>query len=110
MARLARVVVPVIPHHITQRGNRRQEVFFRDEDYQEYLDLIAHWCREEGVEIGSYCLIPNPVHLIVVPGEESVLKRAVGEAPRRYTRSINFREKWRGSLWALWYFRWKENI
>ena len=42
MARLARVVVAGIPHHITQRGNRRQEVFFRDEDYQEYLDLMSH--------------------------------------------------------------------
>ncbi|MEN8175209.1 MAG: transposase, partial [Pseudomonadota bacterium] len=48
------MVVPGIPHHITQRGNRRQEVFFRDEDYRKYLDLISHWCREEGVDIWSY--------------------------------------------------------
>ena len=99
MARLARVVVAGIPHHITQRGNRRQEVFFRDEDYQEYLDLMSHWCRKERVEIWSYCLMPNHVHLIVVPGQESVLSRAIGEAHRRYTRHINLREKWRGYLW-----------
>jgi len=99
MARLARVVVPKIPHYITQRGNRRQPVFFRDEDYQEYLVLIAQWCREEGVEIWCYCLMPNHVHLIVVPEEKSVLSRAIGEAHRRYTRHINFREKWRGYLW-----------
>jgi putative transposase len=99
MARLARVVVPGIPHHITQRGNRRQEVFFRDEDYQDYLDLISHWCGEEGVEIWSFCLMPNHVHLIVAPREESRLSRAIGEAHRRYTRQINFREKWRGYLW-----------
>ncbi len=43
--------------------------------------------------------MPNHVHLIVVPGEESVLNRAVGEAHRRYTRYINVREKWRGYLW-----------
>jgi hypothetical protein len=58
MARLARVVVPGIPHHITQRGNRRQEVFFRDEDedYQEYLGLISHGCKEEGV---AACFLDN---------------------------------------------------
>ncbi|HFE38951.1 MAG TPA: hypothetical protein ENK06_11130 [Gammaproteobacteria bacterium] len=59
MARLARVVIPEIPHHITQRGNRRQGVFFRDGDYQEYLDLMSHWRKEEGVEIWNYCLMPN---------------------------------------------------
>jgi putative transposase len=56
---MARVVVPGIPHHITQRGNRRQRVFFRDEDYQEYLNLLSHWCGEEQVEVWSYCLMPN---------------------------------------------------
>ena len=44
MARLARVVIPGMPHHVTQRGNRRQETFFRDDDYQAYLDLMAEWC------------------------------------------------------------------
>ena len=93
------MIVPGIPHHITQRGNRRQAVFFRDEDYQAYLELISHWCGEEGVEIWSFCLMPNHVHLIVVPGEGSGLSRAIGEAHRRYTRHINFREQWRGYLW-----------
>ena len=60
MARLARVVVPKIPHHITQRGNRRQKEFFQDEDYQEYLNLISHWSKEEGVEIWNYCLMHKP--------------------------------------------------
>jgi len=41
MARIARAVAPGIPHHITQRGNRRQQVFFRDEDYQAYLELMS---------------------------------------------------------------------
>jgi len=99
MARIARVVVPGIPHHITQRGNRRQEVFFQDEDYQEYLVLMSHWCKEEGIEIWNYCLMPNHVHLIVVPPKDAPLSRAIGEAHRRYTRYINFREKWRGYLW-----------
>ena len=60
---------------------------------------MAEWCREEGVEIWGYCLMPNHVHLIAVPRTEEGLRRAIGEAHRRYTRRINFREKWRGYLW-----------
>jgi putative transposase len=70
MARLARLVIPGLPHHITQRGNRRQQTFFNDDDYAAYVDLMAEWCREEGVEIWSYCLMPNHVHLIAVPKTE----------------------------------------
>ena len=99
MARLARVVVPGMPHHVTQRGNRRQETFFCDDDYQAYLDLMAKFCGEQCVDVWSYCLMPNHVHLIVVPKTEDGLRRAIGEAHRRYTRRINFREHWRGHLW-----------
>ena len=99
MARLARLVVPGLPHHITQRGNRRQQTFFCDEDYAAYVELMADWCKERAVEIWAYCLMPNHVHLIAVPRSEDGLGRAIGEAHRRYTRRINFREKWRGYLW-----------
>ena len=99
MARLARVVIPGIPHHITQRGNRRQRVFFNSADYDAYLELMAAWCRKSGVEIWAYCLMPNHVHLIALPQAEDSLAKGIGEAHRRYTRMINFREKWRGYLW-----------
>jgi putative transposase len=99
MARLARLVIPGMPHHVTQRGNRRQQTFFRDDDYAAYIELMADWCRAEGVEIWGYCLMPNHVHLIAVPAGEQSLRRGIGEAHRRYTRRINFREKWRGYLW-----------
>jgi len=99
MARLARLVMPGMPHHVTQRGNRRQQTFFNDGDYAAYLELMADFCREEAVEVWSYCLMPNHIHLIVVPRTEQGLRRAIGEAHRRYTRTINFREHWRGYLW-----------
>jgi putative transposase len=99
MARIARVVVPKLPHHIVQRGNRRQKVFFTETDYDAYLSLAAEWCREFKVEIWAYCLMPNHVHLIAVPAHADSLARAIGEVHRRYTRMINFREKWRGFLW-----------
>ena len=99
MARLARVVVPEYPHQVTQRGNRRQETFFRPEDYEGYLALMAEWCGKCGVKVWAYCLMPNHVHLIAVPQEEDSLRRAIGEAHRRYTAAINLREGWRGHLW-----------
>jgi len=99
MGRMARVVVPGYPHHITQRGNRRQRTFFCDDDYRAYRELIAEWCARCRVAIWAYCLMPNHVHLIVVPQSEDGLRRAIGEAHRRYTRRVNFREAWRGHLW-----------
>jgi len=99
MARLARIVAPERAHHVTQRGNRRMETFFCDEDYQEYLSLLSHWCGEFDVRIWAYCLMPNHVHLILVPSAADGLRRAMAEVHRRYTRMINFREGWRGCLW-----------
>jgi putative transposase len=99
MARMARVVIPGIPHHITQRGNRRMETFFSDADYREYLYLMAEWCNRCKVEVWSYCLMPNHIHIIATPETEDGLRRAIGEAHRRYTRYINFQKKWKGHLW-----------
>jgi putative transposase len=99
MARIARVVAPGYPHHLTQRGNRRQKTFFRDDDYAAYLELMAEWCRRCGVEVWAYCLMPNHVHLVAVPSTAEALARGIGEAHRRYTRRINFRKRWRGHLW-----------
>ena len=99
MVRLARVVAPGISHHITQRGNRRQQTVFCAEDDQEYIILMGEWCRACAVEVWAYCLMPNHVHVIAVPESEDGVRRAIGEAHRRYTRRVNFREGWRGHLW-----------
>jgi putative transposase len=99
MARLARVVIPGIPHHITQRGNRRQATFFGEDDYGAYRELMAAWCDSCGVQVWAWCLMPNHVHLVAVPREGDSLHRGLGEAHRRYTRRVNFRQGWRGHLW-----------
>ena len=99
MPRIARIVVPGLPHHVTQRGNRRMRTFFGDEDYQEYPALLAHWCGQYGNRIWAYCLMPNHMHLIVAPESADGLCRGICEAHRRYSRRINFREGWRGHLW-----------
>lgn len=99
MPRIARIIAPGIPHHVTQRGNRRMETFFRDEDYQAYIALMAEWCRKCNVEVWAYCLMPNHVHLIAVPESEEGLRLAIGEAHRRYSSMVNRRQKWTGHLW-----------
>ena len=99
MVRLARVVAPGLPHHVTQRGDRRQETFFCAADYRTYLALMAEWCGHRGVEIWAYCLMPNHVHLIATPETADGLRRAIGEAHRRYSLAINRREDWTGHLW-----------
>jgi len=99
MPRQARVVIPGTPHHVTQRGNRRQRTFFCEADYITYLRLAAEAFAAHGVEIWAYCLMPNHVHLIATPKRPDDLALAVGAAHVRYTRQVNLRERWTGYLW-----------
>ncbi len=99
MARLARLVIPGLPHHVTQRGNRRAQVFFEDGDYQLYRDLLAEAARKAGCQIWCYCLMPNHVHIIITPGDEDGLRRTFADAHRRYTGYINARMRVTGHLW-----------
>jgi putative transposase len=99
MARIARVVVPGYPHHVTQRGSRRQPTFFCESDYQLYLNVMARLCLREGVEVWAYCLMPNHIHLVAVPTASDSLACALGYAHRRYAMQINKREGWSGHLW-----------
>lgn len=93
------MVVPGVPHHITQRGNRRQKTFFCNDDYRLYTGIMSRMCFRFGVKIWAYCLMPNHVHLIAVPETSEALARAIGEAHRYYTCEINERENWKGYLW-----------
>ncbi len=99
MARIARVVIPGFPHHVVQRGNRRQRVFFSDDDRKTYLDYLRIYAKPAGIHFWGYCLMDNHVHIIAVPDKEEDFAWGFSEAHRRYTRMINFREKWRGYLW-----------
>src|SRR5260370_35437246 len=99
MARLARVVIPGIAHHVTQRGNGRARTFFADEDYALYRDLLAEHCRAAGVEVWAWCLMPNHVHLILVPSDPDGLRRALARVHRHYAGMIQARRKRSGHFW-----------
>lgn len=98
MARIARVVIPGVPNHVTQRGNRREPIFFEDGDYALYRDLVAAAARRAGAEVWAYCLMPNHVHLIITPSDEDGLRATLADAHRRYTSAINARHQWTGHL------------
>jgi putative transposase len=99
MARLARIVVPHVPYHVTQRGNRRERTFFEDADYKRYRTMLGDAARRANTEVWAYCLMPNHVHLIVVPSDEDGLRRTFADAHRRHTGLINARQRWTGHLW-----------
>lgn len=99
MPRTARLVVPGLPHHVTHRGNHRQRTFYSGADYRLYLRYLAAECLESATAIWAWCLMPNHVHLILVPAVERGLASAVGRTHARYTRAINARQEWTGHLW-----------
>lgn len=99
MPRKARIVVPFKPHHVIQRGNRRQQVFFYPGDKVLYLKLLQEQAIKHDVEILAYCLMDNHVHLILVPQTQEGLVRSVAETNRQFACKINARYDWRGYLW-----------
>eukprot|EP00456_Euglypha_rotunda_P052148 TRINITY_DN42045_c0_g1_i4.p2 TRINITY_DN42045_c0_g1~~TRINITY_DN42045_c0_g1_i4.p2 ORF type:complete len:136 (-),score=17.98 TRINITY_DN42045_c0_g1_i4:279-686(-) len=99
MARLPRVVLPGIPHHVTQRGNGREQTFFEDGDYALYLDLLTVAAEHVQAEIWAYCLMPNHVHIILVPADADGLRPTFADLHRRYTGYVNARRRRTGHLW-----------
>ena len=99
MARLARVVIPGHPHHVTQRGNGRARTFFGDADYALYRDLLAQHCSAADVAVWAWCLMPNHVHLILVPSDGDGLRRALAAVHRRYAGIIHARRRRTGHFW-----------
>src|ERR1700688_2153488 len=91
MARLGRIVAAGFPHHVTQRGNRRQTIFFEPADYALYRDLLAERWRKASVEVWAYCLMPYHVDLMLTPSTPDGLARAIGETHRQYTPGSSMR-------------------
>jgi putative transposase len=98
MTRIARIVAPGLPHHVTQRGNRRERIFFEEGDYVLYRDWLSESCRRFGVACWAYCLMPNHVHLILTPEDSSGLALAMGRAHRLYAGYVNARARQTGHL------------
>jgi putative transposase len=99
MARLARVVIPGLPHHVTQRGNGGQKVFFNEEDYALYRNLLINSCAKAKVSCWAWVTMPNYVQLILVPKDDDGLRAALAPVHRFYAGAINARRKRTGHFW-----------
>jgi putative transposase len=99
MPRTARLVVEYVPYHITQRGNRRQDVFLNDDDRRQYLGWLRDYSERHGLELLAYCIMDNHVHLVAVPHSLDSIARVLQTLHMRHSQSINSREGWGGHLW-----------
>ena len=104
MPRFPRLVIPGYPHHVTQRGVRRQRTFFDAADYQAYLDLAFELLDEWPITFWAYCLMPNHIHAVVVPDDKDGLSKYFAVLHRRYARRTNLRHDWHGHLWQKRFF------
>lgn len=104
MPRVRRATLPGIPHHVTQRGNRRGPVFFADADRREYLRLLREYADGHAVQVLAYCLMSNHVHLVVIPGKADGLHRMLRPLHMRHAQRLNRARGWKGHLWQGRYF------
>ena len=104
MPRIARLLAVNYPHHITQRGNNREPVFFDDEDRKFYLTILKKYSDQWKFDIWAYCLMPNHAHILVVPRVEESLARGLGATNLVYTQYFNHRYNRSGRLWQNRFF------
>ena len=104
MSRTARVVVPGVPHHITQRGVRKTDIFRHQTDYRRYTDVLIENCTKYGVLIRSYAWMPNHVHLVAVPLESKSFAKAFRRANSIYAKCFNKKHGLSGYLWQDRFF------
>lgn len=104
MPRHARIVFPGLPHHVVQRGNRRQNVFYTTEDREFYLGCFREYSKKYGVTTLAYCLMTNHVHFILVPSDMDGMNKLLRIVHSKYALRINKRFKWKGHLWQSRFF------
>lgn len=99
MARLPRIVVVDVAHHVTQRGNARQVILANDGDCIAYLELLRQHCDLYRLSLLGYCLMSNHVHLIVVPRTVEALAQTLKHTHGRYASYWNARQSSTGHVW-----------
>jgi putative transposase len=104
MPRHSRTIFAGVPHHITQRGNHRERVFFEEGDAEAFRCLLQAYCSQQNVAVSAYCLMPNHVHLVVVPENSDGLHRALRAVHSQYAQRINRMRSLKGHLWQGRYF------
>ena len=96
---MKRITIAGLPHHVIQRGLHGRKTFLSDKDYAVYLEIMSDCSRRHGLEIWSYCLMPDHVHLIAIPKEKKSLANCLRAAHGQYTKYINHRTGLKGQFW-----------
>ena len=104
MPRVARAVFAGVPHHITQRGNRREDVFHTDADREAYLVWLGKYAEQNKVQVLAYCLMTNHIHLVLVPKKEDGLHKTLKPLHMRYAQRVNREQGWKGHVWQGRFF------
>lgn len=104
MTRIARITAAGYPHHITQRGNNRADVFYDDDDKITYLSFLKHSCDKCSIDIWAYCLMTNHLHMLAVPVDDISLSRCIGRTNLLYTQHVNRKYNRSGRLWQNRFF------
>ena len=104
MPRLPRIVIPEFPHHLTQRGNRKSEVFIDTMDRNFFLSLVEEHTKDNGIEVSSYCLMENHFHLIVHPETKLGLSKGMHRIDGVYAQYFNQKYQFTGHLWQDRFF------
>lgn len=104
MPRISRAVVEGVPYHVTQRGNRREDVFFNDKCRRKYLEWLQEYSQRYGLKIWAYCLMTNHVHLVAVPKDRDSLEKVLRPLHMRYAQYVNKERGWSGHLWQGRFF------
>jgi len=99
MARKPRLVAINYPHHVTQRSNHQQQIFYNEADYNAYLCWLAEYSSQYFLEIIAYCLMPNHVHFISIPFRKSSLAKVYSITHMRYAKHFNSMHNITGHLW-----------
>lgn len=104
MPRIERLVLPGYPHHVTQRGNYQQTVFKTKEDYDFYMNLLKKYANEHSLSVIAFCLMPNHVHFICIPGNEDSLADTFKITHMIYAQYLNKKNNIKGHLWQGRFF------
>jgi len=104
MPRTARVVIPGCTHHVTQRGNNRQDVFFVDSDREVFLQYLREAAERFALQVEGYCLMTNHIHLVVTPKREDSLAEALKRVNQLYAQYVNRLHGRSGHLWENRFF------
>jgi putative transposase len=104
MPREPRVVAVGAPHHITQRGNARQDIFMTDSIRRAYLQLLEIHAAANRLRILAYCLMTNHVHIVAIPDTDASMANTLRHAHGRFSQYWNTERNRIGHLWQNRYY------